>query len=161
MVEILDLAMFAFACIFLMLGFPVAFTLAGTGLIFALIALSLGLFDMSIFGALPSRIYGNAMTNEVLIAVPLFVFMGVMLERTGESLRYSLFSRIVHLGVKLLMKRGEPTIEIAAHGYPARQPQHAHHRIKIVIEHCGEFWVLRLEHHFLTSRLDPRTMHLR
>ncbi len=82
MTEILDLAMFGFACIFLMLGFPVAFTLAGTGLIFALIALSMGLFDMSIFGALPSRIYGNAMTNEVLIAVPLFVFMGVMLERS-------------------------------------------------------------------------------
>jgi len=80
--EILDLLMFATACGFLMAGFPVAFTLAGTGLLFAIVAWSLGLFDFSFFGALPSRIFGNAMTNETLIAVPLFVFMGVMLERS-------------------------------------------------------------------------------
>ncbi|WP_343563137.1 TRAP transporter large permease [Kiloniella sp. b19] len=80
--ETLDLLMFAVACIFLMAGFPVAFTLAGVALIFAGIAYMLGVFDPSFFGALPSRIYGNAMTNTVLIAVPLFVFMGVMLEKS-------------------------------------------------------------------------------
>ena len=80
--EILDILMFVVVCGFLMAGFPVAFTLAGTGLAFASIAWSFGLFDFSLFGALPSRIYGNSMTNEVLIAVPLFVFMGVMLERS-------------------------------------------------------------------------------
>ncbi len=80
--NILTTAMFVFACIFLVGGFPVALSLAGTGLIFATIANFLGVFDFSIFGALPSRIYGNSMTNELLIAVPLFVFMGVMLERS-------------------------------------------------------------------------------
>ena len=67
---------------FLLCGFPVAFTLAGTAILFAGIGSWFGIFDFSLFGALPSRIYGSAMTNEVLIAVPLFVFMGVMLERS-------------------------------------------------------------------------------
>jgi TRAP-type mannitol/chloroaromatic compound transport system permease large subunit len=51
-------------------------------LIFALVGWAAGVFDMTFFGALPSRIYGSAMTNTVLIAVPLFIFMGVMLERS-------------------------------------------------------------------------------
>lgn len=80
--EILTVAMFVVVCIFLMGGFPVAFTLAGTGLIFAGVGWMFGVFDFSLFGALPSRIFGGAMTNELLIAVPLFVFMGVMLERS-------------------------------------------------------------------------------
>ncbi len=80
--EILDVLMFITVCVLLLGGFPVAFTLAGTGLIFASIGWMMGVFDFSLFGALPSRIFGNAMTNEVLIAVPLFVFMGVMLERS-------------------------------------------------------------------------------
>jgi len=66
----------------LIAGFPVAFTLAGVALVWAGIGLALGAFDPSIFGALPSRIYGGAMTSVVLIAVPLFIFMGVMLERS-------------------------------------------------------------------------------
>ncbi len=79
--EILDVAMFATACLFLLAGFPVAFTLAGTALIFAVLGMTLGVFDMSFLGAFPQRIFGT-MTNETLIAVPLFVFMGVMLERS-------------------------------------------------------------------------------
>jgi TRAP-type mannitol/chloroaromatic compound transport system permease large subunit len=79
--EILDIMMFGAACIFLLCGFPVAFTLAGTALLFALLGVAFGVFDMGLFGAMASRIYGT-MTNEVLIAVPLFVFMGVMLERS-------------------------------------------------------------------------------
>ncbi|MCT4654480.1 MAG: TRAP transporter large permease subunit, partial [Cohaesibacter sp.] len=79
--HILDLAMFAVACVVLMLGFPVAFTLAGVALAFAMIGYFLGVFDVSFLSALPQRIFGT-MTNEVLIAVPLFVFMGVMLERS-------------------------------------------------------------------------------
>ena len=77
----LDLAMFVTLCGFLMAGFPVAFTLAGTSLMFAGIGIALGVFDPSFLGFFPNRIYG-VMTNEVLIAVPLFVFMGVMLERS-------------------------------------------------------------------------------
>ena len=80
--ESLDVLMFATAVVFLLAGFPVAFTLAGTGILFASIGWAFGAFDFSIFGAMPSRIYGNAMTNEVLVAVPLFVFMGVILERS-------------------------------------------------------------------------------
>ena len=80
--EVLVGAMFLSTIGFLMAGFPVAFTLSGAAIIWSVIALGLGVFDPSFFGALPSRIFGNAMTNEILIAVPLFVFMGVMLERS-------------------------------------------------------------------------------
>ncbi|RED53404.1 TRAP transporter large permease [Aestuariispira insulae] len=80
--EYFDIAMFAVACIFLMMGFPVAFTLAGVALIFALMGFATGHFDMAFIGNIPSRIFGGAVWNEVLIAVPLFVFMGVMLERS-------------------------------------------------------------------------------
>ena len=79
--EILDILMFATALAFLMAGFPVAFTLAGTGLIFGGIGYALGVFDFGFLGAITQRIYGT-MTNEILIAVPLFVFMGVMLLRS-------------------------------------------------------------------------------
>jgi tripartite ATP-independent transporter DctM subunit len=66
---------------FLMLGFPVAFTLAGVSLMFGLVGMWFGVFDPSNFGALANR-YLGFMTNEVLVAVPLFIFMGVMLERS-------------------------------------------------------------------------------
>jgi len=65
----------------LMMGFSVAFTLSGVALIFGLIGSTVNLFDMAFIQALPNRIYG-IMTNDLLIAVPLFVFMGVMLERS-------------------------------------------------------------------------------
>lgn len=66
---------------FLMLGFPVAFTLAGVSLMFGVVGMWLGVFDPSNFGSLANR-YIGFMTNEVLVAVPLFIFMGVMLERS-------------------------------------------------------------------------------
>ena len=75
----LDIAMFAVACVLLMTGYPVAFTLAGVALIFALLGHFAGA-SLSL-AALPSRIFGQ-MTNEVLVAVPLFIFMGVVLERS-------------------------------------------------------------------------------
>ncbi len=79
--ELIAGAMFLVAIVVLMAGFPVAFTLGGTALAFALGGLVAGVFDMSFVGFLPARIFGT-MTNEVLIAVPLFVFMGVTLERS-------------------------------------------------------------------------------
>lgn len=79
--EVLSLLMFAAACGLLLLGFPVAFTLAGTALIFAAIGYAFGVFRPIDLAALPSRYFG-VMTNYVLVAVPLFVFMGVMLERS-------------------------------------------------------------------------------
>jgi TRAP-type mannitol/chloroaromatic compound transport system permease large subunit len=79
-IEWLSILMFAVACFVLMLGFPVAFSLGGTALAFALIGNHFHDFDLRLLGGLPSRTFG-VMVNEVLVAVPLFVFMGVMLER--------------------------------------------------------------------------------
>jgi TRAP-type mannitol/chloroaromatic compound transport system permease large subunit len=79
--EWLDLAMFIALCVLVLLGFPISFTLAGTALIFGLLGMAMGVFDADFLGVWPNRIFG-VMTNEVLIAVPLFIFMGVMLERS-------------------------------------------------------------------------------
>lgn len=79
--EILAGLMFFGIIGFLMLGFPVAFTLAGVSLMFGVVGMWFGVFDPSNFGALANR-YIGFMTNEVLVAVPLFIFMGVMLERS-------------------------------------------------------------------------------
>lgn len=75
------LLLFLSVCACLMAGFPVAFTLAGVSLAFAGLGAALGLFDMAFMAALPNRLFG-IMTNETLLAVPLFVFMGVTLERS-------------------------------------------------------------------------------
>jgi len=79
--EFLCAALFLTVVIFLLFGFPVAFSLAGSSLLFALIAAGFGLFDPKFLTALPQRIF-SIMRNEVLVAVPLFVFMGVTLERS-------------------------------------------------------------------------------
>jgi len=78
---ILDLLMFLSVVILLMAGFPVAFTLGGTAILFVGIGMYFGEIDSDFIGLIPERIFGT-MTNEVLLAVPLFVFMGVMLERS-------------------------------------------------------------------------------
>jgi len=85
--EILAVLMFLGIIGVLMLGFPAAFTLAGTSLFFALVGWLLGAFDPSNLGSVANR-YVGFMTNEVLVAVPLFIFMGVMLEssRIAEQL---------------------------------------------------------------------------
>ncbi|MEQ9640923.1 MAG: TRAP transporter large permease subunit [Alphaproteobacteria bacterium] len=80
--EILCGLLFLSVCGLLMTGFPVAFTLAGTALIFAGLSWLVGVFDPAFIAALPQRIYGQAMINEVLLAVPMFIFMGVTLERS-------------------------------------------------------------------------------
>lgn len=80
--EILSILMFFGVIGMLMLGYPVAFSLAGTSLIFAGIGWLFGVFDPSNLGSLASR-YVGVMINEVLVAVPLFIFMGVMLERSN------------------------------------------------------------------------------
>jgi tripartite ATP-independent transporter DctM subunit len=79
--EGLAILMVAAVIIALMAGYPVALTLAGLSLIFAVIGNALGIMSFAILGALPQRIFG-VMTNEVLLAIPLFIFMGVMLERS-------------------------------------------------------------------------------
>ena len=74
------LALFAAVCVVLMLGFPVALTLAGVSLVFAALGTLAGAFDPSYLVALPARLFGT-MTNETLVAVPLFILMGNILER--------------------------------------------------------------------------------
>jgi tripartite ATP-independent transporter DctM subunit len=81
MVELIPLFMFFTVCIVLMLGYPVAFSLAGTALLFAGAGIVSGHFDPAFLSALPNRIYGT-IKNSTLIAVPLFVMMGVMLEKS-------------------------------------------------------------------------------
>jgi len=81
MADYIPLLMFAVVCLVLMAGYPVALTLAGTALLFALAGTATGHFDMSFLHALPNRLYGT-MDNTTLIAVPLFVLMGVMLEKS-------------------------------------------------------------------------------
>ncbi len=89
--EWLALVLFAVIFIFLLAGFPVAFTLAGASLLFALIANLFGAFDMAFLQSVPSRIFG-IMSNQTLIAVPLFVFMGIMLEQSkiAENLLHTM-----------------------------------------------------------------------
>lgn len=79
--EFLSLVLFLVVCAFLLIGYPVALTLAGTSLIFAGIGIFFGVFDASYLLATPSRLFG-IVNNQTLVAVPLFVFMGVVLERS-------------------------------------------------------------------------------
>src|SRR5437660_377091 len=76
--------MFASLVVFLLLGYPVAFSLAANGLIYALVGIELGLFRPDFLQALPERVYG-VMNNETLLAIPFFTFMGLILERSGMA----------------------------------------------------------------------------
>jgi tripartite ATP-independent transporter DctM subunit len=78
--EWIALLLFAAVILLLMAGFPVAFTLAGTGLAFAFAGALGGGFESAFLTGMPSRLFG-IMTNDTLVAVPLFVFMGITLER--------------------------------------------------------------------------------
>ena len=80
--DILAIIMFISTLLLLLFGFPVAFTLAGSALIFSFIGELLDIFNFRMLFFFPQRIYG-VMINEALVAVPLFIFMGVMLEKTN------------------------------------------------------------------------------
>ena len=83
--------LFGALCVLLMLGYPVALTLAGTALMFAGVGMLTGSFDPAFLSAFPSRAFGT-ISNSTLIAVPLFIFMGIMLEksRVAEALLSSM-----------------------------------------------------------------------
>jgi tripartite ATP-independent transporter DctM subunit len=80
--EVLAPLMFGGLVLFMLVGYPVAFSLAAVGLFFGLIAIAVGLFDFSFMQALPERVFG-IMANEVLLAIPFFTLMGAILERCG------------------------------------------------------------------------------
>ena len=104
----LSMLLFIFVIFILMLGYPVAFTLSGVSIIFAIFCSLTSNFDLSILYALPSRIFG-IITNETLIAIPMFIFMGIMLEKSkiAENLlesMSSLFSNIKGgLGISVII----------------------------------------------------------
>ena len=82
MLEYIPIIMFASVCLIMMAGYPVAFSLAGIALLFAVYGNVANIFDMDFLHALPNRLYG-IIDNTILIAVPLFIFMGVMLEKSS------------------------------------------------------------------------------
>ncbi|MEM6452699.1 MAG: TRAP transporter large permease subunit [Cyanobacteria bacterium P01_D01_bin.105] len=97
-IDFLGPAMFAGALVLLSLGYPVAFALGGVAILFGLIGIALGVFDPIFLTAMPQRIFG-IMNNFTLLAIPYFIFMGAMLEKSGiaEDLLEtmgSLFGRI-------------------------------------------------------------------
>ncbi|WP_310566155.1 TRAP transporter large permease subunit [Hydrogenophaga sp.] len=73
--------MFTGLLVFLLMGFPVAFSLAATGLFFGFVGMEVGLFPSNLFQALPLRVFG-IMQNDTLLAIPFFTFMGIILERS-------------------------------------------------------------------------------
>ena len=79
--EFLAVAMVVAVCVLLLVGYPVALTLAGVSLGFAILGAASHVMNLALLGALPARIFG-VMSNDVLLAIPLFIFMGVMLERS-------------------------------------------------------------------------------
>src|SRR5471032_1879635 len=74
--------MFGSLVVFLLLGYPAAFSLGAVGLIFALIGIEFGLIVPDFLQALPERVYGM-MSNDTLLAIPFFTFVGLVLERSG------------------------------------------------------------------------------
>ena len=82
--ELYPLLMFGVAVLILLMGYPVAFSLAGTAILFAVFGVYMEVFDLVFLAAFPERIFG-IMGNQTLIAIPLFIFMGVTLERAKIS----------------------------------------------------------------------------
>ncbi len=80
--DVVSIVFFASTLLILATGLPIAFSLAGLSLMFAGVGYAFGVFDLSTLVHLPIR-YFSVMTNEVLVAVPLFILMGSVLERSG------------------------------------------------------------------------------
>ncbi len=85
LIDALPLLMFAALALLLFSGYPVAFVLGGIGLGFGLIGMELGVFHFLQFNSIPSRIFGGIMENLILTAIPMFIFMGTMLEKSGVA----------------------------------------------------------------------------
>ena len=108
--EIVPLLLLVLICSALLLGYPVAFTLSGVSILFALICIPLGIFDESILKSIPLRIFG-IMNNVTLLAVPLFIFMGTILERSGIAAKM-----LANMALAFKNIRGGLSISIIAVG---------------------------------------------
>ena len=83
--EFFSILLFALLALFLLAGYPVSLTLAGTAIIVGVLGYLTDFFPIVLLNVLPNRIFG-LVTNETLIAVPLFIFMGIMLEKSGIAI---------------------------------------------------------------------------
>jgi tripartite ATP-independent transporter DctM subunit len=81
--EMMPPLMFGGLILAMLIGFPVAFTLAAVGFSFGFLSIHLGFFDFNFMQAIPGRIFGSVLANELLLAIPFFTFMGAVLERCG------------------------------------------------------------------------------
>ena len=108
--EIVPLLLLVLICSALLVGYPVAFTLSGVSILFALICIPLGIFDESILKSIPLRIFG-IMNNVTLLAVPLFIFMGTILERSGIAAKM-----LANMALAFKNIRGGLSISIIAVG---------------------------------------------
>src|SRR4051794_3936466 len=81
--EMMPPLMFGGLILAMLIGFPVAFTLMALGLSFGFLAIHEGFFTLAFLQAIPGRVYGNVLSNELLLAIPFFTFMGAILERCG------------------------------------------------------------------------------
>ncbi len=111
MLELLPIFMFVCICACLMLGYPVAFTLAGVSLLFAGVGILLGLFQLGNLLSYVENVYG-IMTNTALIAIPLFIFMGVTLERT--KIAENLLSNLSYVCARLPAGMGISVVLVGA-----------------------------------------------
>ena len=75
--------MFGGLILFMLIGYPVAFSLAALGITFGFIGIGEGFFDLSYLQAIPGRVFGNVLSNDLLLAIPFFTFMGAILEKCG------------------------------------------------------------------------------
>ena len=108
--EIIPLLLLVLICLALLFGYPVAFTLSGVSILFALICIPFGIFDESILKSIPLRIFG-IMNNVTLLAVPLFIFMGTVLERSGIAAKM-----LENMALAFKNTRGGLSISIIAVG---------------------------------------------
>ena len=81
--ELMPPLMFGGLVLFMLFGYPVAFSLAAVGMFFGLLAIEFGYFTLPFLQAIPERVFGSVLANELLLAIPFFTFMGAILERCG------------------------------------------------------------------------------
>src|SRR5262247_238281 len=81
--EMMPPLMFCGLVLFMLIGYPVAFSLAAVGLVFGFLSINLGFFGLNFMQAIPGRVFGSILSNELLLAIPFFTFMGAILERCG------------------------------------------------------------------------------
>jgi len=83
LLELMPPLMFGGLVVFMLFGYPVSFSLAAVGLFFGFISINLGYFDLNFLQAIPGRVFGSILSNELLLAIPFFTFMGAILEKCG------------------------------------------------------------------------------